>query len=80
VPVEGYVGIGSYAGQGCLYKDLYIEHIDDDGNVIDDEEELPVEEEPEIPEAPVEKPAVKPKPSKVKPTPPAPVMVPVIIN
>jgi hypothetical protein len=64
VPLEGYVGVGSFSGSGCLYKDLYIEQIDDEGNVIEEEgEEVLAEDEvPEIPDAPVEKPVVKPKP------------------
>lgn len=47
------MGIGTYAGQGCLYKDLYIEQIDDDGNVIGEEPDVGVEEA-EIPDVPPE--------------------------
>ena len=34
------MGIGSFDGHGCLYKAVYIDPIDDDGNVIPPEGEI----------------------------------------
>lgn len=73
-PLRGYVGLGCYSGEGCQFIDLYVEQIDDDGNVIEDEEEVldDAEAEAEVEEAPLPDQPVAPvkpanKVNKVRP-------------
>lgn len=76
MPAEGYVGVGCYSGEGCLFRDLYVETIDEDGNVVDDGEEE-VLDDIEIPDQPDQPITPKPKPNKVMPV---PVVVPIVIT